>query len=228
MRFIGAGPGRGLQLKHGEKKGRLLFPIYFSNAAGHLSCACVYSDDHGVTWKRGESPNDGRKLDGDVLSAKTISEGKHYLTESQVIELPTGELKYFLRNHYGLQRTAMTCSTDGCETWGDVTFERELVDPICQSTVIVYPDQGDGKTRVLFANPNDEKKRVRGTVRLSEDGGKTWPYSKVIEEGHYGYSCLTVLTNGAIGILFERIYDHSDWNNMDIQFGTFTLDWLKS
>lgn len=228
MRFIGSGPGCGIQLKHSEKAGRLIFPIYFSNEAGHLSCACMYSDDHGATWQRGESPNDGRELDGEVLSAKTISEGKQYLTESQVIELPTGELKYYLRNHYGLQRTAVTTSTDGGETWGEVTFDMALVDPICQSSVLLYPDQGDGKVRVLFSNPDDEKTRVKGTVRLSEDGGNTWPYSKVVEDGYYGYSCLTVLKNGDIGVLYERVYDYSDWNNMDIQFGTFTLDWLKS
>ncbi|WP_274363150.1 sialidase family protein [Paenibacillus thermotolerans] len=228
MRFIGSGPGRGIQLKYGEKAGRLVFPIYFSNEAGHLSCACIYSDDHGATWKRGASPNDGREVDGKVLTAKTISEQKHYLTESQVIELPTGELKYYLRNHYGLQRTAVTASADGGESWGEVTFDNTLVDPICQSSVIVYPDQGDGKVRVLFSNPADEKTRIRGTVRLSEDGGKTWPYSKVIDDGYYGYSCLTVLQTGEIGVLYERVYDYSDWNNMDIRFGTFTLDWLKS
>ncbi|MCU6711875.1 glycoside hydrolase [Paenibacillus sp. J5C_2022] len=228
MRFIGSGPGCGIQLRHGDHAGRLIFPIYFSNEAGHLSCACIYSDDHGATWQRGASPNDGRELDGEVLSAKTISEGKQYLTESQVIELPTGELKYFLRNHYGLQRTAVTVSGDGGESWGEVTFDMTLIDPICQSSVILYPDLGDGKVRVLFANPADEKVRVKGTVRLSEDGGETWPYSKIVEDGYYGYSCLTVLESGEIGVLYERVYDYSDWNNMDISFGTFTLDWLKS
>ncbi|MBS4178928.1 sialidase family protein [Lederbergia citrea] len=228
MRFIGSGPGCGIQLQHGEKAGRLVLPIYFSNEAGKLSCACIYSDDHGATWQRGESPNDGRELDGEILSAETISEEKQYLTESQVIQLPTGELKYYLRNHYGIQRTAVTTSTDGGETWGEVIFDETLVDPICQSSVILYPDQGDGKVRVLFSNPADEKTRIKGTVRLSEDGGKTWPYSKVIEDGYYGYSCLTVLANGEIGILYERLNDINDWNKMDIQFGTFTLDWLKS
>lgn len=228
MCFIGSGPGCGIQLKHGEKAGRLAFPIYFSNKTGHMSCALIYSDDHGVTWQRGESPNDGRELDGETLTAETISDHKQMLTESQVIELPNGELKYYLRNHYGLQRTAVTTSTDGGKTWGEVTFDMTLVDPICQSSVILYPDQGDGKVRVLFSNPDNETKREKGTIRLSEDGGKTWPYSKVIEDSHYGYSCLTVLKNGEIGVLFEKVYDYDNWNNMDIQFGTFTLDWLKS
>lgn len=228
MRFIGSGPGRGIQIKNGEKTGRLLFPIYFSNEGRHLSCCCIYSDDHGITWQRGASPNDGRQWNGEILTAETIYDGKHYLTESQLIELPSGELTYYMRNHYGLQRTAVASSTDGGETWGEITFDMTLVDPICQSSVIRYPDTGDGKVRVLFSNPNHEDYRVKGTVRLSEDGGKTWPYSKEIEEGGFSYSCLTVLSNGEIGILYEHLYDSSNWNNMNIQFGTFTLDWLKS
>lgn len=228
MRFIGSGPGCGIQLKYGEKKGRLVFPIYFANEANCLSCACIYSDDHGMTWKRGESPNDGRVVDGEELTAETISKEKQFLTESQVIQLPTGELKYYVRNHYGLQRTAVTTSIDSGETWGEVLFDHALLDPVCQSSVILYPDLGDGKDRVLFSNPADEWARIKGTIRLSEDGGKTWPYSKVIEEGGYSYSCLTVLNNGEVGVLYERIQDHSDWSKIEIAFGTFTLDWLKS
>ncbi|MHA0856561.1 sialidase family protein [Paenibacillus sp. CMAA1364] len=227
MRFIGSGPGRGIQLQQGEKAGRLLFPMYYSNEAGQMSCACIYSDDHGLTWHRGESPNDGRVLDGEVLTAQTLSHEKQNLTESQVIELPTGELKYYMRNHYGLQRTAVSSSVDGGETWGNVNFDMTLVDPICQASVILYPDLGDGKVRILFSNPNDERIRIKGTVRLSEDGGKTWPFSKVVEEGFFGYSCLTVLDNGDIGILYERIFD-AEWSDLDIPFATFTLDWLKS
>ncbi|MBO1004819.1 sialidase family protein [Pseudogracilibacillus auburnensis] len=228
MRFLGAGPGRGIQLKHGEKAGRLLFPIYFSNEAAHMSAALLYSDDHGETWELGESPNDGRELDGKILSAETLSEEKQYLTESQVIELPNGELRYYLRNHYGLQRTAVSTSKDGGETWGEVTFDMTLIDPICQSSVILYPDLGDGKVRVIFSNPAEEKERKTGTIRLSEDGGKTWPYSKVIEENLFGYSCLTVLETGEVGILYEKMNDVNDWSKIDIEFATFTLDWLKS
>jgi sialidase-1 len=228
MRFIGAGPGRGVQIKHGKYKGRIVFPIYFSNAGGHLSCTCIYSDDHGTTWVRGDSPNDGRELDGEILSAKTISEGRQYLTESQVIEMPSGSLRYYMRNHHERKRTAVATSQDGGQTWGPVMFDDVLVDPICQSSVIRYPDTGDGKTRLLFSNPNHETIRKSGTIRLSEDGGQTWPYSKVIEKGNYGYSCLTVLANGEIGLTYERVHDYDDWNSMDICFVAFSLDWLKS
>lgn len=229
MKFIGPGPGRGIQMKaEGKFKGRLVFPTYFSNEDGHLSSACIYSDDHGVTWKRGESPNDGRELDGEILSAKTINHNRQYLTESQVIELPSGALRYYLRNHYTKKRVAVTTSEDGGQTWGEVVFDEALKDPISQHSVIVYPSQGDGKTRVIFSNANHEDERKNGTIRLSEDGGETWAYSKVIQEGLYGYSCLTVLENGEIGLLYENHYDMNNWNDMDIRFVKFTLDWIKS
>ncbi len=41
MRFIGSGPGFGIQIKHGDKKGRLIFPIYFSNETDCLFL-CLY------------------------------------------------------------------------------------------------------------------------------------------------------------------------------------------
>lgn len=226
MKFIGAGPGVGIQMTESNKyKGRLVFPIYFSNAAhGKMSCAVIYSDDHGVTWKRGQSPNDGRVYKGKTYDAKTLDEEELSLTECQLIELPNGDLKFFMRNHHSKRRTAIAISKDGGETWGEVSFHDTLVDPICQASVIKYPDLGDGKCRVIFCNPADEKNREKGTVRYSEDGGETWDYSKVLEPGTFWYSCLTILPNNRIGILYETEQD-GDTKNV---FTTFDLDWIKS
>lgn len=227
MKFIGAGPGRGLQIKNGSYKGRLVFPIYFSNRYRKMSCAVIYSDDHGETWKRGASPNDGRKFQGKILSAETLSEEHSDLTESQVVEMPNGDLHIYMRNHSRKQRTAIAKSKDGGETWSQPSYVEELIDPTCQSSIIAYPDQGDGKTRLIFSNPADPAHRQKGTVRLSEDGGKTWPYKKRIVDHTFMYSCLTVLSNGEIGLLYETSSKKEDYT-LDIEFVKFTLDWLKS
>lgn len=203
MCFFGTGPGRGLQLKQGDKKGRLVFPVYYSNPHRKMSCALIYSDDHGQTWQRGSSPNDGRVFKGQEIKAEDVAIDDSDLTESQVIEMPNGDLHVYMRNHSGQQRTAIATSKDGGEAWTDFRYDEALLDPTCQATILSYPDQGDGKHRVLFVNPADEEHRRNGTVRLSEDGGKTWPYSKQIEEGGFIYSCLTVLENGEIGLLYE-------------------------
>jgi len=228
MRFIGTGPGRGIQLTKGEHKGRLVFPIYYTNSHGMQSSAVIYSDDHGVTWKRGESPNDGRVwVDGKtVFYSETLTNSLAQLTEAQVVELANGDLKMFMRNP-ALPRVAVAISKDGGQTWEpNVEFDRVLLEPYCQLTVINYPDLGDGKDRLIFANPASETARVNGVVRLSEDGGETWPYSKVITPDGYAYSCLTVLPNGEIGLLYEdNVY--VDGSGCTIWFTRFNLEWLK-
>jgi len=225
MRFIGAGPGIGIQLTSPKYKGRIVFPVYYSNNPDdgdpRMSCCLIYSDDHGITWKRGKSPNDSRSWEGGKLDSRTLSIREAELTESQVVELDNGDLLCFIRNHGSKKRTAFACSRDGGESWGEVGFFEEFTDPICQSTVIKYPDIGDGKERLIFANPCHESRRIKGTVRLSEDGGKTWPHSRVIEDGEYMYSCLTVLPTHEIGLLYEG-------KGGKILFVKFTLDWIKN
>ncbi|MBA2939597.1 exo-alpha-sialidase [Paenibacillus sp. CGMCC 1.16610] len=108
-----------------------------------MSCAVIFSDDHGVSWRRGISPNDGRTFIGQSLRAETLSTEGADLTESQVIELPDGGLRVYMRNHAGLHRTAVAMSLDGGETWSETKYDQALLDPVCQSSVITYPDMGD-------------------------------------------------------------------------------------
>lgn len=226
MRFIGACPGRGLQIKKGKYKGRLVFPIYFSNEYKKMSCAVIYSDDHGETWQRGNSPNDFRTFKGVKTKAETLQMEGADLTESQVIELPNGNLKLFMRNHASKKRTAFAISQDGGVSWSDVQYDEQLLDPICQSTVINLPKQQDGTSPILFANPASTEYRRKGTVRLSYDFGEVWEYSRVIEKGIYSYSCLTVLSNGEIGLVYEHVPEGLDFNHNEIKFTKFPLEWL--
>ncbi|MED5019761.1 sialidase family protein [Paenibacillus chibensis] len=220
MKFIGAGPGKGIQMTAEAYPGRLVFPVYFTNEQTTMSNAVIYSDDHGTSWQMGASPNDGRVWEGQTLSAETMDAFSAQLTESQVIEMDNGDLKIYMRNHSGTKRTAAAISKDGGQSWGEVTFESELIDPICQATVVRYPKLGDGKERLIWANPADAENRINGTVRLSEDGGKTWSYSRTIEAGPFCYSCLTVLPSGEVGLLYEG-------EDFVIYFTKFSLDWIK-
>lgn len=223
MKFIGTGPGRGLQIEKGEYKGRIIFPIYFSNTHSKMSCTVIYSDDFGVTWHRGNSPNDGRIFKNEKIFAKSTDVNDSDLTESQIIELANGVLQVYIRNHTGEQRTAIANSKDGGETWHDLMLDEHLIDPTCQSTVLKYPHSKDNKTRLIFVNPADELNRQNGVVRLSEDGGKTWPYERQIEKNAFIYSCLTILPNGSIALLYETVNDKL----IQINFVTFSLDWIK-
>ncbi|TQS71161.1 exo-alpha-sialidase [Ornithinibacillus gellani] len=231
MAFLGAGPGSGIQLTEGEHKGRLVLPIYFTNENRQQASAVIYSDDHGETWHRGESPNHGRVVDGEILDERTFTGNE--ITESQVVEMPDGQLKLFMRNFSGYAQIAT--SFDGGETWAsEVVTEQDLVAPYSQMTAIRYDGQIDGEEAVIFASAGDHTQRVNGTVRaglIKEDGtydnGRTkykfdWKYAQLVKEGSYGYSSLTNLNDGNIGLLYEA------GSNMDfIKFNPEYLKWER-
>ncbi len=105
---------------------------------------------------------------------------------------------------------AVSTSTDGGMTWSALRRDPILIEPICQAGFISYAPGDKAKGNwLLFSNPASRKGRVRMTVRLSKDGGKTWPSSKLLHAGPSAYSDLTVLPNGDIACFYEggsRIY----------------------
>ncbi|WP_197249602.1 sialidase family protein [Cytobacillus firmus] len=236
MIFLGTGPGNGIQLDNGPHAGRLVFPVYFLNENKKQASAVIYSDDHGQTWKRGESPNEGRDVgNGQTINEKSFTNSAHEITESQVVEMPDGQLKLFMRNFSGYAQVAT--SFDGGETWHpEVITETALVAPYSQMSAIRYNGQIDGKEAVIFSSANDSSSRINGTVRvgLIEENGKyengrtkysfNWKYQQLIKEGHYGYSSLAQLSDGNIGLFYEGTSN----TNMDfIRFNTDFLKWDK-
>lgn len=73
---------------------------------------------------------------------------------------------------------------------------------------------------VLFSNPADKGKRIRGTIRISFDDGATWPMNKVIEAGAFGYSCLVPVDRNHVGCLYEGAGGR-------IEFKGMSLAWLS-
>lgn len=66
-----------------------------------------------------------------------------------------------------------------------------------------------GKRRVLFfSNPNDKYDRIRMTIKMSPDEGMTWPeeaWQELYTPGGFGYSCLTMVDENYVGILYEGV-----------------------
>jgi sialidase-1 len=63
------------------------------------------------------------------------------------------------------------------------------------------------------------------SVKISYDNGLTWPAGKTIYEGPSAYSCLTVMPDGDIGLLYEN-GEESPYEK--ITFVKFPLDWITN
>ena len=196
--YLAAAPGMGIQ----TRSGRLIAPTYSMRQEEPGQSHLLWSDDHGETWHLGAGVGENN-------------------SECQVVELTDGALMINMRQR-GNGCRAVAVTSDGGETWSDAVDDQALVEPSCQASFIRYTDvrDGDAKNCLLFSNPADAAERVSMTVRLSYDEGKTWPMSRVIHLGSSAYSCLTVLPDGTIGLLYER----EGYN--EIAFARFTLEWL--
>ena len=228
MRFCGVGPGFGIQMKQDEDHpGRLVFPIYYTiagNGIGFQSSACIYSDDGGKTWQRGESPNDGRINNNGEPTSSQNPVGISELTESQIIELSSGNLLQFMRNTGGNGKVVVSRSTDGGETWSD-PIDTTAPDVYCQLSVLYYDKNGtDGKDRVIMSNPGGSG-RNNGTLRIGEvtetedSFSVDWVEEKMFCPNNYAYSCLTKMKDGNMGLLYEH--------QNTIKFTAFNLDYIK-
>ncbi len=201
--WYATGPGVGIQLKDG----RLVIPcdhrvLKTRERGSHV----IYSDDHGKTWHIG-----GRIVPD--------------MNECQVVELADGRLLMNMRSYQGKRRRAIAISKDGGITWSKLKHHSQLIEPVCQASLLRYTlAKKHDKNRLLFSNPASTS-RNKMTVRLSYDEGKTWPVSRLLWKGPAAYSNLVVLPDHTIGCLYER-GKKSPYEK--IAFARFTLDWLAS
>ena len=110
-------------------------------------------------------------------------------------------------------------------TWSDATEDPALIEPRCQASLSNFTNIHDhDKDRILFANPAALERRNM-TVRLSYDGGHTWPVARQVHAGPSAYSCLTVLPDMTAGLLYER-GDEDTYEK--ITFARFDLEWITN
>lgn len=207
MHFLGAGPANGIKIKNGKFAGRLVFPVYYGlgKLPMSLTCAVIWSDDGGQTWEIGETPEIAGRF---PKKNPWIIPDSLMTTESQVIELPNGDIAVYMRNHNKKRRILRAVSTNGGASWSKPEFIEDLPHCICQITAIAF--EYEGKYTVVCINASDTKKRVNGQLKVSFDEGNTFPYSYTITEGEFVYSSATYLGNGDVAILYEDNTKHED------------------
>jgi sialidase-1 len=214
--WYATGPGVGIQIQNGSHKGRLVIPCDHSyvdangtarGRAVERGAHVIYSDDHGETWRLGGT-------------------AQPKMNECQVVELADGKgtLLLSMRSYSGENRRAHSISFDGGLTWTSPESQPQLVDPVCQASILRYNwPKGKEPGRILFSNPASMRRRNM-TVRVSYDDGKTWPVGKTLHADASAYSCLSVLPDASIGCLYER----GSTNAYEkITFARFQLSWLE-
>lgn len=197
--WVATGPGIGIQLQTGPHKGRLVIPSdhrrTLADKSSEWNSHMMYSDDHGATWKIG----------------KPIQAGGN---ECQVVERADGSLLVNTRmqGHFqGLR--GLATSTDGGETFTPIAHEKQLPCPKCQGGMIrLSAAEPNRLGPLLVSNPfppptDDPKKpsgaRVRLTLRISDDDGRTWSAGRRLYEGPSAYSCLAELADGTMLCIYE-------------------------
>ena len=199
------GPGRGICMENGT----LVFPVQFkkdigekSLDGGQFTChsSIIYSKNGGESWKIG-------------TGAKTNT------TEAQVAELSDGSLMLNMRddrNRTDKSETngrAVAITRDLGQTWKThPSSNAALQEPNCMASLISadIPLNGEMPKVLFFSNPNSKTERTNMTIKASLDQGHTWPESNQVElyaPAGFGYSCMSMVDENTVGILYEGIKD---------------------
>ena len=174
------GPGKGITLKDGT----LVFPAQYKDKNQMPFSTLVYSKDKGQTWHIGNG-------------------AKPNTTEAQIVELSDGQLMLNMRDNRGGSRSIAVTSDLG-KTWTEHHTSRSaLPEPVCMASLIDNPYSSG---MLLFSNPATDKGRFNITIKASLDNGASWPFEHqvLLDEGTgWGYSCLTMINEKEVGILYE-------------------------
>ncbi|MDG2390802.1 MAG: sulfatase-like hydrolase/transferase [Planctomycetaceae bacterium] len=205
--FILQGPGKGITMRDGT----IVFAAQYQdppnekNKTAHRlpHSTIIYSKDHGKTWDVGTGAFDDT-------------------TESQVVELESGILMLNCRYNRKAVRVVMTTRDMG-KTWQKhTTSERSLIEPGSCMASLIDVDQELGKDVgkwLLFSNPNSTRGRHHITIKLSPDRGQTWPNEHRLlldEETGAGYSCMSMIDEETVGILYEGSQAHMTFQRIPL------------
>lgn len=183
-------PGHAIQLTQKPYRGRIFVAANHTEGPPKPNWAnCFahgfYTDDHGKTFHISESiPIPGSN-------------------EATAAEIPGGGLLINCRNQAGQPRRRIQAwSSDGGACWQNAAYHPDLVEPVCQGTLLTVFDRK--KPRLLFLNPNSETRRENLSLRSSTDGGRSWSAGKTMAPGEAAYSDMALLGRKRLGILYEK------------------------
>lgn len=171
------------------QSGRLVLPVAWHQGPGEPRdtagvLMCYLSDDEGKTWRRSKDSFKGYRSDGQRITVQ----------EPGIVELKDGRLMMYMRTNAGSQYICY--SQDGSETWSNAQ-PSDLVSPLSPASIKRIPWTGD-----LLCVWNDHSgihsytrgRRTPLCLSISQDEGKTWNRSRIIEGNPDGWYCYTAIT----------------------------------
>ncbi len=189
------GPGRGITMADGT----LVIPMQHQegeNKTMHglypLNSGIAYSTDHGETWHMHNY-------------AYPVT------SECAVAEIQPGVLLLTMRDETDSHTRRNYITTDLGRTWTKHVSDGKLIDSTCEASILHVnaADNSLGKDLVLFCNPKNASGRSNFHIQASEDSGATWTHSLQIDAGGgNGYTCLTMVDNATVGVLYESSRGH--------------------
>lgn len=175
------GPGMGITMADGT----LVFAFQFVDKDSMPHATIISSKDKGKTWQIG-------------------SPARSNTTEAQVAEIKPGVLMLNMRDNRKGTRAIMTTQDMG-KTWTEHNTSRSaLIEPVCMASFIKVDDK-----TFLFSNPAHQKERTNMTIKSSTDVAQSWNAGLLIDDGGcWGYSCMTMVDDKNVGILYEGSQAH--------------------
>jgi sialidase-1 len=172
---IFATSGMGGRITDGEFAGRLLQTFVLRREFELLS-AIGFSDDHGENWQLGTYISGGN--------------------ETAIAGLSDGSVLVHSR---ATPHRIVGRSLDGGKTLASLNPDQALIDPSDNGSLCVLKN-GD----VICTHNHDPDLRRNTVIKRSTDGGRTWTSGICIEPDSSAYSTACELSDGAIGVLYER------------------------
>lgn len=176
-RAVVLGPGTGADLGDG----RLAVPAY-AHAAEEIRSFAILSDDGGATFHRGQRIG--------------VPSG-----ECQIIRLDDDRLLMDTRQREGEYRWILI-SDDGGRTWSEPYPGTQAV-PVNTSVVRLPAADDPTRSRLVWSGPRGPG-RNNLVIRISEDGGHSFPHERPVAESRAAYSNMALLPEGEIGLVWER------------------------
>ena len=187
--FLGIGPGCGFVTEYNGKE-RILFCVY-DNSGIAEKVSTIYSDDNGITWHRGE------KTSFKLAVGKT--------SEAQIVSLPDGTLRMFART--ASDYIAYADSSNGGVSWSKFRADLNLnANGNCMVSFINISKKINDKNVILGSFASNTNTRADGVIKVGLVGSDNiieWIYTYRVNNGFFAYSCLTELSDGNIGYLYE-------------------------